>query len=200
MSDHSGLAEPLAKLAGNRHAHIAFAAEVARVARGESNGARAVAIAPMIKEAHRITLCQEVLVSWSWRPALGAGLGAALAALRGAERHLGRWLLLAELGARSGDTRALGEAKREAAEGSAGTQPAWALVTWALAGSSGEPATRPNLELMMRLSDRRDPTPAGYVEKPDGRQGHVVLVSSRRCPGGDSPAPSSPSHAGPARE
>jgi len=154
MSDHPALAEPLAKLAGNRHSHIAFAAEVARVARGESNGARASAIAPMIKEAHRITLCQEVLVSWSWRPALGAGLVAALSALRGAERHLGRWLLLAELGARAGDAGARLEAEREAKTGSPGTRPAWAFVSWALGGAEGDPNARPNLELVTRLSDR----------------------------------------------
>jgi hypothetical protein len=154
FSDHASLADPLAQLAGNRHAHIAFAAEVARVARGESNGAHARAIAPMIKEAHRITLCEDVLVGWSWRGPLGGGVAGAFAALRGAERHLGRWLLLAELGVRAGDLGALAEAKRESAVGSAGTRPAWALVSWALDEPSQEPSVRPNLELAVRLSDR----------------------------------------------
>jgi len=154
FSDHPALAEPLAKLAGNRHAHVAFAAEIARVARGESNGAHARAIAPMIKEAHRIALSDEVLAAWAWRPALGKGVAGALAALRGAERHLGRWLLLAELGMRAGDTGALAEAEREAAVGAPGTRPAWALVCWALGDGRNEPAVRPNLELAVRLSDR----------------------------------------------
>lgn len=154
FSDHAALAEPLAKLAGNRHAHVAFAAEIARVARGESNGAHARAIAPMIKEAHRIALCEEVLASWAWRPALGHGVTGALAALRGAERHLGRWLLCAELGFRAGDDGALADAEREAALGAPGTRPAWALVSWALRNAREEPRVRPNLELAVRLSDR----------------------------------------------
>jgi hypothetical protein len=150
---HPALAKPLAKVAVSRHAHVAFAAEVARVARGESNGAHAVAIAPMIKEAHRIALCEDVLAPWAWRPALGIGLVPALAALRGAERHLGRWLMLAELGARAGDPEPLDEAKRETRTAPAATRPAWELVCWALA-PSGDLDTRPNLELVMRLSDR----------------------------------------------
>ena len=153
-SAQPALAEPLAKLAGNRHAHIAFAAEVARVARGESNGAHARAVAPMIKEVHRIALCQDMLVAWTWRPPLAPGIAAALAALRGAERHLGRWLLLAELGARAGDSTALEEAREQAAVGPSGTRPAWALVSWALEAAARPPATRPNLELVTRLSDR----------------------------------------------
>ena len=158
---HSALAKPLAKAAVNRHAHVAFAAEVARVARGESNGAHAVAIAPMIKEAHRIALCQDVLSPWLWRASIGSGLAPAFAALRGAERHLGRWLLLAELGARAGDTLPFGEAKREAAAASLGARPAWDLVGWALAPAGSELTTRPNLELVTRLSDR--PTVDGDV-------------------------------------
>jgi hypothetical protein len=153
-SSDATLAEPLAKLAGNRHAHVAFAAEIARVARGESNGAHARAVAPMIKEAHRIALCQEVLVAWAWRPPLAAGIAAAFAALRGAERHLGRWLLLAELSARAGDASVLAEAREQAALGPAGTRPAWALVSWALEIPERPPASRPSLELVTRLSDR----------------------------------------------
>jgi hypothetical protein len=154
LCDHSLLAKPLAKAAVSRHAHVAFAAEVARVARGESNGAHAVTIAPMIKEAYRIALCEDVLAPWTWRPPLGYGLVAALAALRGAERHLGRWLLLAELGLRAGDPRPPEEARREAHAASAGTRPAWDLVGWALEGPGAELRTRPNLELVTRLSDR----------------------------------------------
>lgn len=152
--EHPALSQPLAKAAVSRHAHVAFAAEVARVARGESNGAHAVAVAPMIKETYRISLCEEVLAPWAWRRPLGAGLVAALAALRGAERHLGRWLLLAELGVRAGDEQAAQEARREAEEASAGTRPAWELVGWALGSPRAELRTRPNLELVTRLSDR----------------------------------------------
>src|SRR5688572_27127923 len=43
------LGEPLAKLAASRHPHVALAAEVARVARRESNGAHAKEVAPKIK-------------------------------------------------------------------------------------------------------------------------------------------------------
>ncbi len=64
------LTEPLARVATKRHPHLAFAAEVARVARGESNGAHIASVAPKIKESHRIGLCAEVFVPLLWGPAL----------------------------------------------------------------------------------------------------------------------------------
>jgi hypothetical protein len=148
------LAEPLAKVAVSRHAHVAFAAEVARVARGESNGAHAVTVAPMIKESYRIAICEEVLAAWAFRPPIGAGIAPALSALRRAERHLGRWLLLAELGTRAGDAEPRDDARREATSAPAGARPAWALVGWALAPEGSPLGTRPNFELVTRLSDR----------------------------------------------
>jgi len=56
------LSPPLARLASGRHAHLAFAAEIVRMCRGESDGAHLVAIAPKIKESHRIALCVEMFV------------------------------------------------------------------------------------------------------------------------------------------
>jgi hypothetical protein len=126
---------------------------VARVARGESNGAHATAVAPKIKEAHRIALCQEVFVPLLWQPPLDVGIARALAVLRDAERHLGRWLVLGEVAVRAGDETPLDEAREHARQGSSGTRAAWALVAWAL-GRTGEPAVRANAELVSRLSDR----------------------------------------------
>jgi hypothetical protein len=148
------LAEPLAKVAASRHPHVALAAEVARVARRESNGAHATAVAPKIKEAHRIALCQEVFVPLLWQPALDPGIAPALAVLRDAERHLGRWLVLGEVAARAGDETPLGEARLHAKQGSSGARAAWALVAWALERGAGEPPVRANVELVSRLSDR----------------------------------------------
>ena len=126
---------------------------MARVARGESNGAHATAVAPKIKEAHRIALCQEVFVPLLWQPPLDVGIARALAVLRDAERHLGRWLVLGEVAVRAGDETPLDEAREHARQGSSGTRAAWALVAWAL-GRTGEPAVRANSELVARLSDR----------------------------------------------
>jgi hypothetical protein len=148
------LGEPLAKLAASRHPHLALAAEVARVARGESNGAHAKEVAPKIKEAHRIALCQEVFVPLLWQPPLAAGIAPALAVLRDAERHLGRWLVLAEVSVRSGDETPIEEARRHARQGASGARAAWSLVAWALDPDAGEPQVRANLELVSRLSDR----------------------------------------------
>ncbi len=148
------LGEPLAKLAASRHPHVALAAEVARVARGESNGAHATAVAPKIKEAHRIALCQEVFVPLLWQPPLDAGIAPALTVLRDAERHLGRWLVLGEVAARAGDETPLEEAREHARKGSPGARAAWALVAWALERDKKEPPVRPNVELVSRLSDR----------------------------------------------
>jgi hypothetical protein len=148
------LSEPLAKLAASRHPQVALAAEVARVARRESNGAHATAVAPKIKEAHRIALCQEVFVPLLWEPPLDVGIAPALSVLRNAERHLGRWLILGEVALRAGDATPRDEAHRHARQGPSGARAAWALVAWALARDAVEPAVRVNLELVSRLSDR----------------------------------------------
>jgi hypothetical protein len=157
------LAQPLARVAISRHPHLAFAAEVARIARGESGGDHVASVAPMIKESHRISLCAEVFVPLLWRPALPLAIAPALAVLRSSERHLGRWLVFAEAAVRAGDRGPLEEAKDRAADGPKGARSAWALVAWALAGGGAPPpAVRPTVELVSRLSDRpsaeRDPT------------------------------------------
>ncbi|HEX6274011.1 MAG TPA: hypothetical protein VFZ53_13275 [Polyangiaceae bacterium] len=154
LTRNAALTDPLAKLAANRHPHLALAAEVARVARRESNGAHASAVAPKIKEAHRIALCQEVFVPLLWEPPLDAGIAPALTVLRDAERHLGRWLVLAEVAVRSGDRAPLEQARHHVRHGAAGARAAWALVAWALDRDAGEPSVRANVELVSRLSDR----------------------------------------------
>jgi hypothetical protein len=162
LSD-SALAEPLARVAGSRHPHLAFAAEVARVARGESDGKHVASVAPKIKEAHRIGLCVEVFVPLLWRPPLPGVIAPALAVLRDAERHLGRWLVLAEIATRAGDPAPRQQARERALVGPVSSRAAWSLVGWALeADHAPAPAVRPTVELVARLSDRpsadRDPT------------------------------------------
>jgi hypothetical protein len=154
FSRDAALAGPLAKLAGCRHAHLAFGAEVARMARGESNGAHLSALAPKIKESHRIALCVELFLPLTRGPALPKQIGAALAVLRDAERHLGRWLVLAEVASRATDPNPLSEAQRKAESGPPSSRAAWSLVAWALAPDAPAPATRPTVELVARLSDR----------------------------------------------
>jgi hypothetical protein len=158
-----GLGDSLARVATSRHSHLAFCAEVARVARGESDGGHVASVAPKIKEAHRIEICVEVLVPLLWRPSLPVAIAPALAVLRDAERHLGRWLVLGELAGRAGDPRPLEEARLRATEGPSSSRAAWALVAWALEPpGQAQPAVRPTVELVARLSDRpsadRDPT------------------------------------------
>jgi hypothetical protein len=154
FSRDAALAAPLAKLAGCRHAHLAFGAEVARMARGESNGAHLSALAPKIKESHRIALCVELFLPLTRGPALPKPIGAALAVLRDAERHLGRWLVLAEVASRATDPNPLSEAQRKAESGPPSSRAAWSLVAWALAPDAPAPPTRPTVELVARLSDR----------------------------------------------
>jgi len=150
----AALSEPLARAAMSRHAHVAFAGEVARLCRGESNGSAVASIAPKIKESHRIALCVELLAPLLHRSPPPAGIVAALNVLRDAERHLGRWLVLAELATRAGDSTCLAEAKERAGTGSESARSAWALVAWALAPDAAPPSVRPTLELVARLSDR----------------------------------------------
>jgi hypothetical protein len=157
------LSGPLAKVAASRQSHIAFGAELARVARGESNGALLVQLAPMIKESHRISMCAELFAPLVRAAPVAKSVGPALGILCGAERHLGRWLVLAEVAVKAGDLTSLEEARTRAATGPQSAKAAWSLVAWALsevdAAARGlppppPPTARPTLELVARLSDR----------------------------------------------
>lgn len=148
------LSAPLSRAAMSRHPVLAFAAEVARLTRGESRGQLIESLAPKIKEAHRIALCSEVFVSLLPRGPLPLAIAPALAVLRDAERHLGRWLLLGELAARAGDPKPLAEAQSRARTGPVSARAAWQLVAWALDPEAPAPSTRPTVELIARLSDR----------------------------------------------
>jgi hypothetical protein len=153
----------LAKIAASRQSHLAFGAELARVARGESNGALLAQLAPMIKESHRIAMCVELFVPLVRAMPVPKHVSPALSVLRGAERHLGRWLVLAEVAVKAGDLTPLEEAQACATSGPSSSRTAWSLVAWALSETSAmvrgamappPPPTRPTLELIARLSDR----------------------------------------------
>jgi len=150
----SSLTQPLSRAAQSRHPVLAFAAEVARLSRGEPRGARIASLAAKIKEAHRLALCSELFVSLLSRKPLSVEIAPALAVLRDAERHLGRWLLLAEVATRAGDPDPLQEALGRAATGPESSRAAWSLVAWALDARAPSPSTRPTAELVARLSDR----------------------------------------------
>jgi len=163
FSDDKALAPLLGKIAASGKSHLAFRAEVARIARGESNGALLTSLSPMIKESHRIALCVELFVPLLRRAPLSDRIGPALEVLRSAERHLGRWLLLAEVATRAGDPRPLAEAIAKQKEGPLSARAAWSLVAWALEQAAPKnaesaplrhPETRPTVELVARLSDR----------------------------------------------
>lgn len=158
----------LSKIAASRQSHLAFGAEVARVARGESNGAHLLSLAPMIKESHRISLCVEIFVPLARGAAVPSAIARPLYVLGEAERHLGRWLVLGEVATKAGDRGALDEAKTRAADGPSSSRAAWSLVAWALEDVWSQvgakpgterprpppPETRPTVELVARLSDR----------------------------------------------
>jgi hypothetical protein len=163
FSRDPSLAAPLAKLAASRQSHLAFGAETARVCRRESNGAHLTSIAPMIKESHRISICTDLFVPLTRAEPIPVSVGPALAVLRGAERHLGRWLVLADVATKAGDNGPLEEATQKANVGPTSARAAWSLVSWALAETRASatnappvaaPTTRPTVELVARLSDR----------------------------------------------
>ena len=129
-------------------------AEVARLCRGESSGAAVASIAPKIKESHRIALCLELLVPLVRAPALPLAVAPALNVLRDAERHLGRWLVLAEIAVKAGDVSSRAQARERARSGPDSARSAWSLVAWALEPQAGSPSVRPTIELVARLSDR----------------------------------------------
>lgn len=99
-------------------------------------------------------MCSELFTTLLARPALPLEIAPAMAVLRDAERHLGRWLLLAEVATRAGDPQPLAEASLRARTGPASSRAAWTLVAWALDPRAAAPVTRPTVELVARLSDR----------------------------------------------
>lgn len=163
FSRDPALTSSLGKLAASRQSHLSFGAETARVVRGEANGAHLAALAPMIKESHRIALCVELFVPLVRAEPVPGTIAPALTVLRGAERHLGRWLVLGEVAAAAGDATPIEEARQRSAMGPSSARAAWTLVAWALMQRAAQarrlepiasPATRPTVELVARLSDR----------------------------------------------
>jgi hypothetical protein len=192
------LAPLLAKVAASRQSHLAFGAELARVARGESSGALLAQLAPMIKESHRISMCIELFVPLLRAAPVVGRIGPALSVLRGAERHLGRWLVLAEVAVKAGDTTPLEEARGKALAGPNSSRAAWSLVAWALSRTDAAtrgtatppvPATRPTLELIARLSDRpsadRDTTFLFRMARAGAPSVRPMLEAIARAPGQD---------------
>lgn len=137
-----------------RAPHLAFAAELARVVRGESQGQALPLLAPKIKEAHRVALVRDVVAPLLRAPRLSPKVGAALSVLRESERHLGRQLLLSQAALRAGDDSGLRLAKARAAQGAPSTRVTWTLMAWALEGDGPPPAIRPTMEVLERLSDK----------------------------------------------
>lgn len=148
------LAEPLQRAATLPSPLIAFGAELARVLRSESDGRLIAALAPKIKESHRILLCSQLLLPLLARTPLPRAALPALRVLRESERHLGRWLLLAELELRSGDATPLRVAQARRRAGPESTKMAWTHVCWALGGPAARLPRRTTTDVVFRLSDR----------------------------------------------
>jgi hypothetical protein len=154
LSSEPDLLEPLLRLANSRAAYVAFAAELALLARGESTSDRLLSIAPRLKESYRISLLTEVVLPLirKRKPVLGAH--SAFAVLRDSERHLGRWLCFAESAKLAGDESVVSIALSAATKGAASARMGWSLVAWALEPQSPNCDFRPTVELLARLSER----------------------------------------------
>lgn len=154
LSNDPEIAAPLAKLATSRSSHVAFAAELARSTRGDSKGERLLSLAPRLKESYRIELLSQVVLPLVRHGKKAVGAAAAFAILRDTERHLGRWLWLAEGAALAGDETVQSEALARAQQGATGARLGWNLVAWALNPQRTVCDARPTLELIARLSER----------------------------------------------
>ncbi len=106
---------------------------------------------------------------------VGRNVGPALAMLRGAERHLGRWLVLAEVAVKAGDVTPLEEARARASSGPPSSQAAWSLVAWALSETDAV------------VQGRRGAAAAS--DAADARARRAPLRSAERGPRHDVPLP-----------
>ncbi len=150
----TGPEEPLAKLAVSRSPQTAFAGELARIARGESAGHALAGSALRIKESHRLEMCTSLVLPLVWEGQACVGAAEGIRVMRDSERHLGRWLLFAQLANQSGDATSISAATEQAQKGPGGARAAWNLVAWALKSDNSPTAVRPTLEVVARLSDR----------------------------------------------
>ncbi len=135
-----------------RSPHLAFAAELARVSRGESQGRSLSLLAPKIKEEHRRALVHDVLSPLLRADDVPAAIAPAIAVLRESERHVGRQLVLSHVALRAGDDGGLRVARERAAHGAPATRLLWALVAWALTEGEPPPRARPTMDVLERLS------------------------------------------------
>ncbi len=152
LCEHRGLAEPLARATLCSRPNLAFGVELARVVRGEADGRALTALASRLKEEHRIEVTTELLLPLSWSARETLRLAEACAVLRASERHLGRWLVLAEPLVRLGDERPLRELSASMEQSASSARSAWGLLAWAL--GARERPVRPTAEHIVRLSDR----------------------------------------------
>lgn len=158
-SSDEALAPILEQRARSPKAFVAFAAECARILRGETSGARLGSLAPRIKEDYRLLLVRDIFVPLARRMApRPADLGAGLFVLGRAERHLGRWLALGEVATAAGSDIFRTHAHELARTGPDSSRGAWSLVGWILDARAGEPSALPPVRLavetLARLSDR----------------------------------------------
>jgi hypothetical protein len=153
----ASLMPALARAATSSRTLTAFAAEVARICHGEHTGPRLFGLAPRIKESNRISLVSDLLLPVACRGVdakICAGLADALNVLCGSERHLGRWLVMAEIAHRGGDPRPMKEATLRTTTGPDSARAGWSLCAWALSPANGHKGVRPTTELVARLSHR----------------------------------------------
>ncbi len=152
--------QELSKAAGRERVHAAFAAELALACHTSARPAHLAHLAPMLKETHRVSFCYEFLPALARLSEIPKAVGPALRVLRAAERHLGRWLALAELEVRAGELAALDEAKERFDSASASGRGSWQLMVWALEHAKN-PARDPSLlrvsvDAVSRLAERAD--------------------------------------------
>jgi hypothetical protein len=135
---------------------VSMFSEAARVCRGEANGALLAELSTRAKESVRLAFIERL-----GYPLREAGVEAplaicpALGVLRSAERHVGRWLVLAEVAVKAGDLTAQLEASARAnSKGVQSARLAWTLAAWALSAPNAQAPLKLQPEVLARLSDR----------------------------------------------
>ncbi len=148
----------LERIAVAERAHLAFAAELALSYCGRLREGHLVHLAPMVKEVHRVAMCNELLPMFSRRAIVPSGCATALRVLRASERHLGRWLMLGELEVRAGSDAVIDEARSRLASASASGRGSWQLILWSLERARGAAIDVPRapIDALTRLVERSD--------------------------------------------
>lgn len=158
QSSATAVCQAVSRLSARTQGHLGFGAAFVRSLTGDdAAGKRATELAVMLKEAHRVRWIDEFAMPVLARNVLPSrSVARTLEALRGVERHLGRWLRLGELELACGGESVADGCRRGREASSVPSRHVWSWIEWLLSRGACRASAPPRLsrDVINKLSDR----------------------------------------------